>query len=116
MKWKELRNSTQVNGPRASSRGLTHRGARSFKILSDDRTTQAAASLHATCAMQCSKHAKHNVAALLVIGGYLMRFFFLIQAGTKKMTGSNNAFFFGGGGFGVCCSCVLMVNLKAATT
>ena len=36
------------------------------------------------------------------------------------MTGSNNAFFFlgGGGGFflGVCCSCVLMVNLKAATT
>ena len=41
-----------------------------------------------------------NVAALLVIGGYLMRFFFLIQAGTKKMTGSNNAvFFLGGGGF-----------------
>ena len=43
----------------------------------------------------------------------------LIQAGTKKMPGSNNAFFFWGGGGGVlggCCSCVLMVNLKAATT
>ena len=46
-----------------------------------------------------------------------MRFFFLIQAGTKNMTGSNNAFFLGGVFFfGVCCSCVLMVNLKAATT
>ena len=35
------------------------------------------------------------------------------------MTVSNKAFFFllgGGGGFRVCCSCVLMVNLKAATT
>ena len=44
----------------------------------------------------------------------------LIQAGTKKMPGSNNAFFFflggGGGVLGGCCSCVLMVNLKAATT
>ena len=44
----------------------------------------------------------YNVAALLVIGGYLMRFFSLIQAGTKKMTGSNNAFFFLGGGFWGC--------------
>ena len=45
-------------------------------------------------------------------------FLFLIQAGTKKMPGSNNAFFFWGGGgvLGGCCSCVLMVNLKAATT
>ena len=41
--------------------------------------------------------------------------FFLIQAETKKMTGSNNAFF-GVGFIGVGCSCVLMVNLKAATT
>ena len=57
-----------------------------------------------------------NVAALLVLWASLMRFF-LIQAGTKKMTGSNNAFFLGVGGFfWVGCSCVLMVNLKAAST
>ena len=56
-----------------------------------------------------------NVAARLVLWASLMRFF-LIQAETKKMTGSNNAFFFGVGFLGWVSSCLLMVNLKAATT
>ena len=56
-----------------------------------------------------------NVAALLILWASLMRFFSLFKPGPKKCPARIMRFFFfflGGG----CCSCVLMVNLKAATT
>ena len=50
--------------------------------------------------------------------GLFNAFFFLIQAGTKKIDRLKQGVFFlgGGGGLGWVSSCVLMVNLKAATT
>ena len=63
----------------------------------------------------CSE--RFNVAALLIIGGYLMRFFPPYSSRDQKNDRLKQCVFFWGGlFFGVCCSCVLMVNLKAATT
>ena len=58
----------------------------------------------------------NNVAALLILWASLMRFFSLFKPGPKKCPAQIMRFFFGGGVLGGCCSCVLMVNLKAATT
>ena len=56
------------------------------------------------------------VVALLIIGGYLMRFFSLFKPGPKKWPAQIMRFFWGWAFLGWVSSCLLMVNLKAATT
>ena len=89
--------------------------AQLFLFRCSNRQPRAAGVVAATRASYLEQVYYSNVASRLVIWASLMRFF-LIQAETKKMTGSNNAFFLGWAFLGWVSSCLLMANLKAATT